>query len=117
MCKLNRNCPIAEMCRYVVTTSLRVSQKELLEITIGYILFNYKVTAQKDYEIWDRKRKTSTALTEAMERDMPLYSDETIHHVYMNQTTALFKLIHILYITMRMLYCINSGVRWKEILL
>ena len=48
---------------------------------MGYKIFNYKLTTQQEYEIWDWKRKT--ALMEAMEGvficDIPVCSGNKIH--------------------------------------
>jgi len=67
------------------------------------------------------KKKTSTFLREAMEVvficDIPLCSDKIMHKIRIDHNTATFKLIHILYITTRMVYCINNGVQWIEVLL
>ena len=65
--------------------------------------------------------KKTTFLREAMEVvficEIPLCSDNIMHKILIDHNTATFKLVHILYITTPILYCICNGVQWIELLL
>jgi hypothetical protein len=66
-------------------------------------------------------KKKSTVPREATKDvficDISLCSDKIIHKIRINHNTAIFKLTHIFYITTRMVYCVNNGVQWIEVLL